>query len=263
MQNLRIDYQGLEYTTFWRKYLGIHIKRLIPLQSKMIMEDKKRDFYEAAYLQRYFENLDYYLVYLDEFHMNMRTQTLYNWSPRNSLAMLAINPDPFVMSFEVAFSSRGVEAIMAASKSINTTTFLWFLEDMLNHITEKGVNRNKICIIFDNSSVHTNGDSAKFISAKKIKWVTITPYSSQLNPAEKLIALVKNRLKQCWLNEKSLSLGCVKKIIDEISDEEIIGWIRASRTETFSKMKLLKFSKLTSKIRVGESKIQNKKTKNV
>ena len=59
-------------------------KRLIPLQSEMIMEVKKRNFYEAAYLQRYFENLDYYLVYLDEFHVNMRTQKLYNLIPRNS-----------------------------------------------------------------------------------------------------------------------------------------------------------------------------------
>ena len=65
---------------------------------------------------------------------------------------------------------------MAASKFNNATTFLWFLEDMLNYITDKGVNRNKIFIIFDNSSVHTNGDSTKFISAKKIKWATITPY---------------------------------------------------------------------------------------
>ena len=52
-------------------------------------------------------------------------------------------------------------------------------------------------------------------------------------------------------------------IIDEISDEEIIGWIRASRMEILSKMKLLKFLKLTSKILVGDSKIKNKKTKNV
>ena len=262
MQYLRIDYQGLEHTTCWRKYLGTLIKRPTPHRSKMAMKNRKRDFYEAAYLQQHFENLDYYMIYLDEFHVNMRTQTLYNWSPRNSISMLAINPDPFVMSFEITFSASGVKGIMASSKSINTTSFIWFLEDMLNHITEKGVSRDKICIIFDNSSVHTNGDSAEFMMTKKIKWVTIAPYSPQLNPAEKLIALVKNRLKQWWLNEKSLSLWYVKKIIDEISDEEIIGCIRASRMETFRKMKLLNFSKLASKTRVIDSKIKNKKIKN-
>ena len=68
---------------------------------------------------------------------------LYNLSPCNFLAMIAINSDPFVMSFDVEFSSRKVEAIIAATKSINTINFLWYLKDILNHITKKGVNRNK------------------------------------------------------------------------------------------------------------------------
>jgi len=52
-----------------------------------------------------------------------------------------------------------------------------------------------------------------------MRCITIPPYSPQLNAAEKVIAVIKNRLKQQWISSKVPSLSLVKEIIDEVSQE--------------------------------------------
>ena len=51
----------------------------------------------------------------------MRSPKFYNWEPRNSLSILALNPEPFTKSFETAFSSYRIEDKFTASESINMT----------------------------------------------------------------------------------------------------------------------------------------------
>ena len=45
---------------------------------KLLETDSKRDFGEAAYLQYYLELNGYEIIFADEFHINMRSEALYN-----------------------------------------------------------------------------------------------------------------------------------------------------------------------------------------
>ena len=65
----------------------------------MLSADKIRDFFEAAYLQYYLDTHDYSLLYIDEFHISMHAEELYNWSPANMKALIAVNPSSWIMSF--------------------------------------------------------------------------------------------------------------------------------------------------------------------
>lgn len=134
----------------------------------MLKTERKRDFYEAAYLQYFLWKEGCLLVYVDEFHLNLRSDSLYNWSPRNVPAMLAIEPNPWTMSFIVAISGRGIEGIKAANYSIESQIFIWFIEDIWKRLLVELEHRKGPVIIFDNASLHMSKDSTSFLINKGI-----------------------------------------------------------------------------------------------
>ena len=72
---------------------------------------------------------------------------------------------------------------------------------------------------FDNSKVHWNDEIPGTVKKLGLRWITIHPYSPQLNDWEKIIAVIKTKLKINWLQNKSLSLTLLKRIIDEIDQK--------------------------------------------
>ena len=68
-----------------KKILGYSYKKANKIPHKMMSKDSIRDFIEAAYLQVYLEKEGYRLVYLDEFHLSMKSRAIYNWSLKGPL----------------------------------------------------------------------------------------------------------------------------------------------------------------------------------
>ena len=203
----------------------------------MLRWDNKRDFFEAAYLQHILDKEGYPIVYVDEFHVSMHLMEIYNWSPVSTKAMIAVNPSSWTMSFWIAFSKRKIEGIIASSDSINKRIFRWFLEDLQIKAKRVSKGTRNPCYIFDNSSVHWNNETAEFIKSAGLKWISIPPYSPQLNACEKIIAFVKGKLKAHWIRDKPLNLSIMKRIIDQIDEKIWKGWFEASKIEIFQKLK--------------------------
>ena len=205
----------------------------------MSNQERVRDFFDAAYLQPFLENRAYELIYVDEFHVSMKSSTLYNWSLKGYLAIISVDPDTWIMSFVVALSRKRIEGILASNRSIDSSMFKWFMQDVVNLKNKERDNANKFWFIMDNSPIHCSIERKDFMKNSKVRWITIPPYSPQLNAAEKLIGLVKVKLLQKWVRNKPLSLKLAKSIIDEISEDSCQKWINSSREETFKKMKIL------------------------
>ena len=64
------------------KILRYSNKKDYKIPRKMNETDRKKDFYEAAYVQLFLETKEYSIIFLDEFYINMRSECIYNWSPR-------------------------------------------------------------------------------------------------------------------------------------------------------------------------------------
>ena len=204
----------------------------------MLGEERKREFFESAFVQYFLEESGSTLVYIDEFHVSLRNSQLDNWSPRGSPAIVSINHDAWVMSFIIAMSNRGIEGIKASTCTIDSEVYIWFCKNVWRRLTSKTEKIRDPVIIWDNASLHIWKESAEFMYKQGIKWVTITPYSPQLNPAEKIIGFIKNKLRGAWLDGKPLSIAALKKILDNITPEIWNGWIKSSRTEIMNKMKI-------------------------
>ena len=201
------------------------------------MQEKKREFFESAYIQYFLEQSGVTLIYIDEFHVSLRNSRLYNWSPRGSPAIISINHDAWATSFVIAISNKGIEGIKASTNSINSQIFTWFCEDVWRRLTDGDEKTQTPVIIWDNASLHTWKESTEFMKKQGIKWITITPYSPQLNAAEKIIGFIKSKLRKVWLNGKPLSIAALKEILDQIIFDIWKGWINSSRTEIMNKMK--------------------------
>ena len=198
----------------------------------MTSTERIRDFFEAANLQVYLEISGYELVYVDEFHVSMKSSAVYNWSCKGCPAILTIEPEPWIMSFVVALSRKQVEGILASNASINSEMFKWFMKDVANLIEKEESRGGNFWFIMDNSQVHWSNEWRDFMKKLNIKCITIPPYSPQLNAAEKLIGLIKGRLRKSWLRDKPLNLNLLKEIIDGISTDSWEKFIKSSREET-------------------------------
>ena len=194
----------------------------------MLTPDRRRDFFEGAYLQYYLEQSKVFTIFVDEFRVNMNNRTMYNRSPRGKPALLSVERGSWAVSFVIALSSRQIEGIMASTWSIKTVTFNWFLRDVWNIFQNEGINAQNAWFIFDNASIHRNSKSIVFMEKYGLRWISIPPYSPQLNLAEKVIAIIKNKLNERLLGRQHLNLGLVKKIVDEISPEAWRKWINSS-----------------------------------
>ena len=75
-----------------------------------------------------------------------------------------------------------------------------------------------------------------------IRSVTITHYSPLLNAAEKMIAVLKSKMKQVIVSGRSLSLNRIKDIIDAVSSRTCRRWVEESQFEVYHKLQQMKSS---------------------
>ena len=181
------------------------------------------------------------LIYIDEFHVSIRSSILHNWSLRGYPATLTINPDPWIASAIIAISSKKIEGMLVLDKSINKKMFMWFIYDLWTQFEAEGRDIKKICLIFDNSRIHWNKDSQEFTVRHGIRWISIPPYSPQLNAAENVIGLIKVKLRKAWLENKQLNMKMLKRIVDNIKSEAWRKLVLSSRIETFRKIETTRF----------------------
>ena len=145
----------------------------------MVTRERIRDFYDAAFIQLYLENNWFTLVYVDEFHISMRSISVYNWNPRDGPAIVSADPDPWIISFVLQFQKqRKTESWPLCFNLIKT--FWWFINDIWISLNSELEESPKFIFIFDKASFHRNKEMTYFRMKRKIKWITIPPYSPQI-----------------------------------------------------------------------------------
>ena len=171
-------------------------KRLCLIQLKLFRPEYTRMFFESALLQIVLEDEGYELLYVDEFSINFRSRSNYGWGPIGDGGFLKAHEERFSMSFMVGFSCRGIYGVIETTESHIFESFIFFISNSLGNRTNfHGLEPSKLIIAWDNSSIHKSKEVIKFLKNTKIQILTICPYWPTLNPAEKLILFIKQKLK--------------------------------------------------------------------
>ena len=102
----------------------------------------------------------------------------------------------FSMGFKVTFSKNRIYWILISTCANNSKTFIWFLSylfDCIENIFK--ITNGKIWVVMDNSSIHVSKKIEEFIKNTWISLIPICPYFPSLNPWEKLISVIKMKMK--------------------------------------------------------------------
>ena len=146
------------------------------------------------------------------------------------------------MSFVVALSNKRVEELMASTTSIISKSFCLFIKDLNEEYKSYDYQNNKICFIFNNCSLHRNKDFKQFANEHSVRWISIPQYTPQLNPADKIIAVIKSKIRKQWECSKVMSLDRIKTIVDDIEEITWRKWVKSSLVESFKLMRHMKNS---------------------
>ena len=176
---------------------------------------------------------------MDELRINMHQESIYSWSKRVVGPKDAVYPTSFSMSFVIAFLIDRKEDVLVSNHSINSKILFyifWLIYENLSKVMIIRTRRLALFLIIE----HAQENWMIWLDGEHWwKWISIPPYSPQLNTVEKIIAVIKHKVKKKLLDSKILSLKSTKKIIDQISPETWRKWISSSWIETLSKIRIL------------------------
>ena len=141
--------------------------------------------------------LDSELIFIDEFLLSEISFKFFGWSKKGKSGYFNSISDSFSMSFFVAFSADRFYGIMGTKGTGTAQKFIHFLGKVLKQRMKTiSLEMRRFFIILDNASIHKTREVSKFVSDKKIRVLTIPPYNPYLNPVEKFILALKNKLRQ-------------------------------------------------------------------
>ena len=194
-----------------------------------------RKLCESAALQIKMENKGIELIFIDEFSMNSKYNKLYTWSKIAEKGYVKVSYDNFSMFFVIAFSSRRFYGVWGSENMMTLVEIAKFLTNIKRSRNDKSV----WWIICDNASIHVSDLINKHLKEIKTSMITISSYSPCLNPWEKWIGAIKAKARKEIAKGKIITLQTIKRWIDEIDNNDLHGFITASRRETLQKIKTL------------------------
>ena len=87
-----------------KTYLNYSNKKLSKMNIKVMRPEYIRRFHESAIMQHMLLEVNYELIYLDEFSFSSRDNIFYGWGRKGVSSFIVENPYSFSVSFAIAFS---------------------------------------------------------------------------------------------------------------------------------------------------------------
>ena len=178
-----------------KKDLGMSYKTLKILHTKTQNKDQVRTYWEGAIIQSIFVDLEWELIFIDEFNISSHRSKFREWALKDHKPAIVAALDKFSMYFVIAASSQHIYGIMASEKANTAEVFMYFLDNLLIH-HERLFNKcsEKTLFIIDNASIHKTKSVDEYAKRKEIPLLTIPPYSLAINGAETIIQSIKSKV---------------------------------------------------------------------
>ena len=185
-----------------------------------------RKMIEATSIQIELAKRDTVAVYIDEFKYSSHTNKHYGWAERGRPRYRKLFPGSFQASFMIAFSSKEIHGVMATTKTFNSEKFVYFLKMLTKSINDS------YAFIWDNCKIHVSKEVQDYLGNNKLWLITIPAYCPFVNAWEKLILIIKSRVRMEERKGKVVNLQMFKKFIDSIKSWELQKWISESFKES-------------------------------
>ena len=171
-------------------------KRVSIIEKYYRSEPNIRKFLESAHLLNWFENMNYTMIFIDEFSLNSRQSKVSSWIDKGKRGYIELVTDKFWMSFVLAISESKFIGIQGVQGTFNSARFVGFIKQLIQHFEqESSYDLSKIVLVMDNAAIHVSSKMKDFAESHNVFIVTISPYSPWLNPWEKVIGAIKAKAR--------------------------------------------------------------------
>ena len=171
-------------------------KRVSIIEKYYRSEPNIRKFLESAHLLNWFENINYTMIFIDEFSLNSRQSKVSSWIDKGKRGYIELITDKFWMSFVLAISESKFIGIQGVQGTFNSARFVGFIKQLIQHLEqESSYDLSKIVLVMDNAAIHVSSKMKDFAESHNVFIVTISPYLPWLNPWEKVIGAIKAKAR--------------------------------------------------------------------
>ena len=133
------------------------------------------------------------LTFVDEFKISPTKKGYYTWSIKGKQAGRLGHGSTFELSAIIAFNTEGRVYFLGTKETVNSQIFQFFLSKVIDVEQEYLNEGDRVWILADNASIHKTQNIRTLLMKRNASLVSIVAYSPWLNPAEKLIRLVKQK----------------------------------------------------------------------
>ena len=132
-------------------------KRVSIIEKYYRSEPNIRKFLESAHLLNWFENMNYTMIFIDEFSLNSRQSKVSSWIDKGKRDFIELFTDKFWISFVQAISESKSIGIQGVQGDFNNARFVGFIKQLIQPLEqESSYDLSKIVLVMDNVAIHVN-----------------------------------------------------------------------------------------------------------
>ena len=153
---------------------------------------KKRAIYAKQIIPQLYKGR--HVIYIDETSFHLRDISRRSWQLRGRKSIVKEHDKKENYTLIDVLYENGFIGYMIAEKGAQQEQFMGFLSFLVKTLRKRGGFDNCL-LVFDNARIH----NINFVTSTlldHIPHIFLAPYSPQLNPIEKLWALLKNRVSK-------------------------------------------------------------------
>ena len=181
---------------YFRNKLRMSYKKCSRLERRMKTPELKIEFMKWAALISSLAVLDKNTLFVDEFKISSKSNGRYWWSLRGAPGTLWSSNTSFEFSAIAAFNANGRIYLLGTNEKVNAAVFEYFIRKITNYEQLVDQDLKSRIIVADNAAYHKTQAVREMLISKNLTLVTITAYSPSLNPTEKLIRYIKQKISK-------------------------------------------------------------------
>ena len=164
--------------------------------SKPLTSEKKASFLKFSCILADLIKTNKNLIFADEFKIGTRKNGCYSWGIKDERAGRFGYGSTFELCVIIAFNTEGRVYFLGTKETVKFPTFHFFLDKVID-VEQKHLDEGeRVWILTDNASIHKTEEIKSLLLKTNSSLVSIVAYSPWLNPAEKLIRLIKQKLQR-------------------------------------------------------------------
>lgn len=162
------------------------------------------------------------LKFIDESGVNLARPRLYGRAPKGERVVGSV-PQNYGQNVTMlgALGSQGLQAVMTVEGPMDTAVFRAYVKHVLGPTLTPGD-----VVVPDNLGVHKARGVQQMLARRRVRLLSLPPYSPALAPIEPCWSKVKTALRRAKARTRGALDSAITRVLPTVTEAEARGWFR-------------------------------------